>query len=218
MKLPWFKSLRRPKKNDKLPSYTPQSAPITNGILRNGSSRPSQSDNASNQKANRHVSFSFQRLGNAQMDDTSNSCKVPQEKRRAEKGDHDVTISEHDTTMNGGNSTTIGSLSSQEDGESEFFSRTRNGCSMPIIFEPDKSCSIHSVEITGRRLSELPKMLASGYGKWESNETIDTADSSVQSIERPRRPLSDLLDEKIAAKLRRQQSQEEQDKTMVINS
>lgn len=66
------------------------------------------------------------------------------------------------------------------------------------------------VEKPKRRLGELSAdKIASSYGKWESTGTIDTADISEISEERPRPraklslQLSLLLDEKIEAKMRR---------------
>lgn len=72
----------------------------------------------------------------------------------------------------------------------------------------DSSAKPNTLEKPRRRLGDMPPdKISSCYGKWESTSTIDTADISEHSESSRTRTLSELLDEKIEAKLRRQAEQ-----------
>lgn len=243
MKLPWSKQ--------KSP-YTRHSAPIINGILRNGKgSKSTNRPRHPRRDDGMRVSFSLRRTGSSQMchdmiraeseKPSASRSKKPSRRpkeehprRRRKNADSEkAERNEGSRDQQRGRKNKSVTRTPKERKRSDLTSaRVKGGSSdtderrlsrsIASAVSEGSSDTLGSLEKSERRLGDLPaENIASGYGKWESNGTIDTADISDHSAERPRlrtnlskerpRPrtkLSLLLDEKIEAKMRRQLREE----------
>ncbi|KAL7533300.1 hypothetical protein ACHAWF_004446 [Thalassiosira exigua] len=191
MKLPWSKNNEYP--------YTKHSAPITNGILRNSKLALDDKSKFPRDNEGLRVAFSLPETANPQrlrasenkkysrpIDVYPKSLRKNRDKNRGSKGkgspvDRPAHVPKHSPKT-----------SSSGTPASTHVRQRRN------------SMSGHDPK---RRLGDVSAdKIASGYGKWPSNETIDTADLSDVSEERghSQKRLSALIDEKIKAKARKQ--------------
>lgn len=240
MKFPWSK---------KKYAYTKHSAPVTNGILRNG--KGAAANNRPRSCGDLQVTFSPSPLprasGSHMILDAVRvaSGATGSERRRA--GDAFVRGRPHSEeeyprklkplekvkthgsdphrerkSKNGGDRKSSSRNALQHSDDS---SNSMSTCENPMHrmeggggqkrsarteseLSDDSSAKPNTLEIPRRRLGDMPPdNISSGYGKWESTSTIDTADISEHSESSRTRTLSELLDEKIEAKLRRQAEQ-----------
>mmetsp|Transcript_6421 Transcript_6421/g.13994 ORF Transcript_6421/g.13994 Transcript_6421/m.13994 type:complete len:233 (-) Transcript_6421:140-838(-) len=183
MKLPWSKTKKKYQ-------YSQHSAPITNGILRNGKGataavRQIKCDDV-------HVTFSVRRTGSAQMLDAVDQAYERTRSTASKSSSHSHGRNSHTPDLND---------SSKTRRKTDSRHRKKHDAT-----SSNKSDSMdNSPEESGRRLSEITTSKgAASYGQWDSNGTMSTVDTA-ESYDMEGRPplrseLSLRIDEKIEAK------------------